>query len=271
MLKIIWFIPRPATDLIEAEELYQIGHVRRGMRQENLRRFRINLGLYPQPIVIQNLHGSQEPAVFRFSEGYWDSFEEIEECYRSPNGLAALADGMLNATPRVPAAPLPVLFGQEQEFTTHSRIAFDPFAGQYVEPRPAKVFAFLRLRRGQGESFDQAYADLAAEMSDVPGLGPHILTTMLDRHVVLGRSSRWPAADAETYDRACEFYFTDEDCMQQFLASPHFSKVLGLGTQHGEATTVIAVDPQEVFFTTVGRQPISQGWRDLYADQSATS
>ena len=88
----------------------------------------------------------------------------------------------------------------------------------------------------------------------------------------LDARARWPGPRTPRRTTgACEFYFTDEDCMQQFLASPHFSKVLGLGTQHGEATTVIAVDPQEVFFTTVGRQPISQGWRDLYADQSATS
>src|SRR5262249_31907294 len=102
VLKLIWFIPRPVRDIEGAEALYQGQHVRRGMRQENLRAFRISRALFPQPPSIVALNGSDEPASFRFSEGYWDTFEDVQECYRSPNGLAALADGMLNASPRVP-------------------------------------------------------------------------------------------------------------------------------------------------------------------------
>lgn len=265
MLKIVWFIPRPERDLPGAEEMYQIGHVRRGMKQENLRRFRINLGLYPQPRVICERNGSDEPAVFRFSEGYWDTFEEIEECYRSPNGLAALADGMLNAVPRVAAGPLPILYASEEEFPTRARLAFDIFSGKYIDPKPVKLFVFVRLKSGQEQSFDAAYAAVATEVGEVDGLGPHILSRTLDHHVDIGRSSRWPAEGTETYHRIAEYYFPDQERLEKFLSSPAFARVMSLAGTTGDKTTVVAVEPQEVFFTTTGNQVLSKGWLNFYS------
>jgi len=155
MVKLVWFITRPETKIADAENMYQIGHVRRGMRQENLRSFRISRALQPQPESLQEITGSSLPPVFRFSEGYWDCFEDIQECYQSPNGLAALADGMLNAIPRIPPTPLSVLLAEEEELPSGGRIAFDIFRARFVDPRPVKLFVFVKLRRGNAAEFDQ--------------------------------------------------------------------------------------------------------------------
>lgn len=267
MLKIVWFIPRPERDLEAAEGLYQDGHVRRGMRQENLQRFRINLALFPQPTGVQRLTGSAEPAVFRFSEGYWQDFAAIEECYRSPNGLAALADGMLNAVPRVPAGPLPVLFGEEEEFPAASRLAFDSFSGRYVADRPAKLFLFVALGSGEAAGFDREYREFAPRLADVPGLGPHVLTRFLDLHLHIGSLLRWPPPGTQTYHRAGEYYFSSIDELERFTQSAAFDALVALAKRPGREVTVVAVEPQEVFFTTVGRQPLSKGWLDFSSQQ----
>lgn len=264
MLKIVWFIPRPEADIDELEALYQGQHVRRGMRQENLRRFRINRALYPQPRVVCDLTGTDEPGSFRFSEGYWDSFEEIEECYRSPHGMAALADGMLNASPRVPRGPQPVFFAEEEEFETESRLQFDIFHGRYVEPAPTKLFLFVRLLADHERAFDLGYAAMAADLGKAAGLGPHVLSKRLDRRVVLGRASEWPPSGVETYDRVCEYYFRDVMHLEAFLGSARFAAVVSLARAHGDALLPVAAEPQEVFFTTTGNQPISRGLRELY-------
>lgn len=260
MLKLVWFIPRPERDIQSAETLYQGQHVRRGMRQENLCAFRISRGLLPQPRSIQEMTGSAEPAVFRFSEGYWESFEDIEECYRSPNGLAALADGMLNATPRVPRGPLPVFVAEEQSFATEARLPFDIFRGAYADRQPAKLFLFVRLQAGAGPSFDDRYAALAEQVGHVARLGPHLLSRRLDLTVRLGQSVQWPSPEAERYDRIGEYYFPDEGALTAFVESALFQEIAGLCRELGEATLPVATEPQEVFFTTLGHQPLSEGW-----------
>jgi len=264
LLKIVWFIPRPEGDVDELEALYQGQHVRRGMRQENLRAFRISRALYPQPGVIRDLTGSAEPGSFRFSEGYWDSFADIEECYRSPNGLAALADGALNASPRVPRGPQPVFFAAEQEFDTDSRLQFDIFRGAYTDPAPVKLFVFVRLREGEEGAFDAGYAGLASALGESRGLGPHVLSRRLDHQLQLGRASQWPPRGVDSYDRIAEYYFPDAKSAGQFLESPAFSRVVSLAGQHGPMTLPVLTEPQEVFFTTTGQQPLSKGWAEFY-------
>src|SRR5204863_2248845 len=61
MVKLVWFITRPETNIAEAERMYQIGHVRRGMRQENLRSFRISRAFQPQPETLQTITGMNLP------------------------------------------------------------------------------------------------------------------------------------------------------------------------------------------------------------------
>jgi hypothetical protein len=267
VLKIVWFIPRPEQDIEELEALYQGQHVLRGMRQENLRAFRISRGLYPQPQAIREITGTAEPGSFRFSEGYWDTFADIEACYRSPHGLAALADGMLNASPRLPRGPQPVFFAAEQEFETRSRLQFDIFRGRYTQAAPVKLFVFVRLRRGSARAFDAGYAALAPEIGAVDGLGPHMLSRRQEHTLTLGRASQWPPAGVDCYDRVAEYYFPRQAATDAFLESPAFEAVASLAREHGQALLPVAAEPQEVFFTTTGQQPLSEGWRAFYREQ----
>jgi hypothetical protein len=267
VLKIIWFIPRPEQDIEELEALYQGQHVIRGMRQEHLRAFRLSRGIYPQPPAIRAITGTDEPGSFRFSEGYWESFEDIEACYRSPHGLAALADGMLNASPRLPRGPQPVFFAAEEAFETRSRLQFDIFRGRYADPAPVKLFLFVRLQHGQASAFDAEYAALSPEIGAVDDLGPHVLSRRLEHTLTLGRASQWPPVGVEGYDRVAEFYFPGEAAMEAFVASAPFARVVSLAREHGQAVLPVAAEPQEVFFTTTGHQPLSEGWRAFYRGQ----
>jgi hypothetical protein len=73
---------------------------------------------------------------------------------------------------------------------------------------------------------------------------------------VLGRASQWPAEGTEHYDRAAEYYFGNQGQLEAFLRSPQLQDVLGLTRRFAEKTLAIAVEPQHVFFTTTGHQPI---------------
>jgi hypothetical protein len=263
MVKLVWFISRPETDIADAESLYQIGHVRRGMRQENLRSFRISRALQPQPESLQEITGLSVPPVFRFSEGYWESFEDIQECYRSPNGLAALADGMLNALPRIPPTPLAVLLAEEEELPSGGRIAFDIFRGRFVDPRPVKLFVFVKLRQGNATEFDKEYRRVSRPIELLEDVGPHFISRTRSYRLSLGKARQWPPEDAEYYERVLEYYFPAAERLAHFLSSEPFRQVMALTGSYSDGVLPIAAELQHVFFTTTGDQPLSTGWLDV--------
>jgi hypothetical protein len=267
MLKLVWFISRPETNLAEAETTYQIGHVRRGMRQENLRSFRISRALQPQPDPLQAITGASLPPVFRFSEGYWDSFEDIQECYRSPNGLAALADGMLNAVSRIPPTALSVLLAEEEELPSGGRIAFDIFGGRFVDRRPVKLFVFLKLRAGSAAEFDQEYRRVSRPIELLEHLGPHVISRTRPYSLPLGKARQWPPETAEYYERVLEYYFPAENALAHFVSSEAFRQVMALSQSCSDSFLPIAAELQHVFFTTTGDQPLSAGWLSVYGEK----
>jgi hypothetical protein len=264
MVKLVWFISRPETNIAEAESLYQIGHVRRGMRQENLTSFRISRALQPQPAPLQEITDSSVPPVFRFSEGYWRSFEDIQECYRSPNGLAALADGMLNAVARIPSTPLSVLLAEEEELPSAGRIAFDIFSGRFVDRRPVKLFVFLKLREGTAAEFDREYRCVSTPIESLEHLGPHFISRTRPYSLPLGKARQWPPEDATYYERVLEYYFPAEDALVHFVSSEAFRQVMAVSRSYADSWLPIAAELQHVFFTTTGEQPLSAGWLKVY-------
>jgi hypothetical protein len=266
MVKLVWFITRPETNIAEAESMYQIGHVRRGMRQENLRSFRISRALQPQPEFLQQVTGLSLPPVFRFSEGYWGSFEDIQECYRSPNGLAALADGMLNAVPRIPPTPLSVLLAEEEELPSGGRIAFDIFRGRFVDPRPVKLFVFVKLRPGSASEFDQEYRCVSRRIELLDYVGPHVISRTRPYNLPLGVARQWPPENAEYYERVLEYYFPAVEGLAQFVSSEAFRQVIALAGSHSDSFLPVAAELQHVFFTTTGDQPLSTGWLNVYGE-----
>ena len=76
----------------------------------------------------------------------------------------------------------------------------------------------------------------------------------------LGQSAQWPSPEAERYYRIGEYYFPDEGALTAFVESALFQEIAGLCRELGEATLPVATEPQEVFFTTLGQQPLSEGW-----------
>jgi hypothetical protein len=265
MLKLVWFISRPEKDIVEAEKLYQVGHVRRGMRQENLQSFRISRAFQPQPDGVQAVTGQPVSPVFRFSEGYWESFEDIQACYNSPNGLAALADGMLNASPRIPATPLPVLLAEEEELPSRGRINFDIFKGRFVGERPAKLFVFLKLRGDADSAFDLKYREFAPCLEELESLGPHFVSRTRPYDLPLGKARHWPPEGTTNYERILEYYFPSHAQLESFTAGQHFKDILALSHEFADEVLPIAVEPQHVFFTTTGDQPLTPEWLAVYS------
>jgi hypothetical protein len=268
MLKLVWFITRPETNITEAESMYQIGHVRRGMRQENLRSFRISRALQPQPESLQAITGLSVPPVFRFSEGYWESFEQIQECYQSPNGLAALADGMLNAVPRIPPTALSVLLAEEEELPSRGRIAFDIFRGRFIDPRPVKLFVFVKLSRGNAAEFDQEYRRVSRPIEVLEDVGPHVISRTRPYRLPLGKARQWPPENAEHYERVLEYYFSSVDGLSRFLTGEPFRQVMALARSVADSFLPIAAELQHVFFSTTGDQPLSTGWLNVYGEKA---
>ena len=267
MLKLLWFIPRPAQDIEGFEDWYQNQHVANGMRQELLQRFRICRSFYPQPAFVTQANGTDEPRAYRFSEGYWETVEDMRHCYVSPNGRAALSDGPLNILPgRTPATPQPVLVVEEEFFPVVQELSFHVPTGCYQHPLACKLFGFVRLREGRAAEFEARYKALAAKVADDPELRRHVLGRSLDAVIRPGRVVQWPPIGAEHYDRTLEYYFDSRESLDRFCASPWIGEVQALTGDLGEAIAWDAARIQEVFYTSKGDQPLEDSWKARYAD-----
>ena len=158
MLKLVWFIPRP-EDIEEFEDWYQNEHIPTGMRQEFLQKFRVSRSFYPQPAFVAEANGTKEPRSYRFSEGYWQTLEDIRRCYVSVHGRAALGDGTVNRPPpKVAPPPSPVLIVEEEILPVSRGRAFSILNGRYDAPLACKLFGFVRLPADKLAAFDARWA-----------------------------------------------------------------------------------------------------------------
>jgi hypothetical protein len=264
LIKILWFIHRPEQDIEGFERWYQDQHVPIGMRQELLQRFRISRSFYPQPAFVVRETGSAEPRAYRFSEGYWRSLDDVRTCYSSPNGRAALADGPLNIGPLVGPAPRPTVLLQEEVLPVDRELDFDIREGGYRAPLACKLFGILRLKPGAAERFDAAVRDLAQAAGGHPDLRGQVLGRALDETVQLGRFAQIPPVGGERFDRTVEYYFESPQALDRFCAGETMGQVAALAKAEGEAVVWDAAQIQEVFFTSLGRQPLEAAWIDFY-------
>jgi hypothetical protein len=264
MLKLVWFIPRP-EDIEEFEDWYQTEHIPAGMLQERLQKFRVSRSFYPQPAFVARANGTVEPRSYRFSEGYWQTLEDIRNCYVSVHGRAALGDGTVNRPPmKTPPPPQPVLVVEEQILPVSKRLAFSILDGRYDATQACKLFCFVRLGEGRADAFDQRYLTLATEVAEAAELRGHVLGRSLKEVIRLGRVMRWPPVGAEFFDRTLEFYFESPASLEAFCASPRMSNVQSLVAELGEAHVWDAAQIQEVFYTSAGDQPLEESWKALY-------
>lgn len=264
MIKILWFLHRPEVDVEGFEDWYQNEHVPIGMRQERLRAFRINRSLYPQPAFVVRETGSQMPRAYRFSEGYWPSMDDVRVCYSSPEGRAAIGHGPLNIGPSTPATPRPTLFIEEEDLPVPTRLDFDIRAGAYRAPDACKLFGIFRMG-GQAGAWDTKIRELVKAAVGHPDLRGLVLGRGLPEVVKLGRIAQLPAVGAEVFDRTFEVYFESPAALDRFCASPAMQAIAQAAKARAEAVVWDACRIQEIFFTTLGRQPLEQSWLDLYA------
>jgi hypothetical protein len=264
VIKILWFIHRPEQDIEGFERWYQNHHVPIGMRQELLQRFRINRSFYPQPAFVVGEMGSAEPRAYRFSEGYWQSLDDVRACYASPNGRAALSDGPLNIGPLVGPTPRPTVLLREEALPVARELNFDIREGHYRAPLACKLFGILRLKPGSADRFDAGVRALSAACGQHPDLRGQVLGRGLDDVVQLGRFAQIPPVGGERFDRTVEYYFESPEALERFCAGEALDQVAALARSECEAVVWDAAQIQEVFFTSVGRQPLDAGWIDFY-------
>jgi hypothetical protein len=265
MFKLLWFIPQPQRDIENFEDWYQSEHVVHGMRQELLQRFRISRSFYPQPEFVVSRTGSEKPIAYRFSEGYWQTVDDMRRCYVSPNGRAALADGPVNIRPAAAPPPvLPVLIVEEEVLPVQRELGFNVREGLYQAPQACKLFAFVRLK-GDAQAFDRDYLALADKASKDPDLRGHVLGRTQNEVVRIGRVMQWPPLGAEHFDRTLEYYFESREAMDRFCASPWMKEVTALVDRATDGQAWDAAQMQEVFYTSAGDQPLEDSWKALYA------
>ena len=265
MIKLVWFISQPTDNIEEWEQWYQDEHIPTGMRQERLQRFRVNRSFFPQPQFVKNCSGSDNPRAYRFSEGYWKTVEDIQHCYVSVHGRAALADSPLNfRPPSMPFPPTPVLVMEEESFKVERELCFNLGDGCYRAPLACKLFGFLRLDEPSLRRFDNSYCDLALSATRSAELRGHVLSRSINAVIRPGKAVQWPPPEAEWFDRAIEYYFECPEDLDRFCNSEYMGKVLSLCEDTTVVPTWNAVRIQEVFFTTSGDQPLEESWKALY-------
>jgi hypothetical protein len=161
-----------------------------------------------------------------------------------------------------------VLLAEEEELPSRRRIAFDVFRARFVDPRPVKLFVFVKLRRGNASEFDQEYRRVARSIEVLEDVGPHVISRTRPYRLPLGTARQWPPENADYYERILEYYFPAIEALAHFLSSEPFRQVIALTESYADSFLPIAAEPQHVFFTTTGDQPLSSGWLNVYGERA---
>jgi hypothetical protein len=239
------------------------------MRQEFLQKFRVSRSFYPQPAFVAEANGTKEPRSYRFSEGYWQTLEDIRRCYVSVHGRAALGDGTVNRPPpKVAPPPSPVLIVEEEILPVSRGLAFSILNGRYDAPLACKLFGFIRLPADKLAAFDERYLALAEAASKEPLLRGHVLGRSQKEIIRPGRVMQWPPVGAEYFDRTVEYYFESPEDLDRFCATPWMGQAASLIDEFGEARAWDAAQIQEIFYTSIGQQPLEESWKALYRGQA---
>ena len=221
-------------------------------QMQGLRRYAINRRFDGQPSFVDCDRVPQ-----RIAELWWDSIQDVEDCFNSPSGLADLGDTSV----RLPDVPInfprfkagPVTFLRAHPLPVADTARFDLDAGAYQAGQLMfKLYGFVHV--DQFGPFDEWYRSEGARLVHrMPEVRLHVFETYVDQAIHIG-NIEWGKQIAA--QRVINLWFDSSDSIERAAASPVGREYLGALASIASSVEWVAMRSQEIFVSIPLRESL---------------
>jgi hypothetical protein len=257
VIKVMWGGPGDAEVFWESEttspeqaaqEAFQSDtrHSQIARRMQGLRRYAVNRSLPRQPSFVDS---SRVPR--RIAELWWDTVQDVEDCFNSPSGLADLGDAAVRLPPRPINFPERmsgpnITFLNELPLPVKQPLGLDVHNGHYLGVGlMIKLYGFVTV--DNGAAFDEWYVDEGAKLTaELPGLRAHVLEQLVPASIRIGNITR---GEQPASDRVLDLWFMSVDDIDRDMASEAGRAFTAAVEARVVGVEWLAMRNQEIFFS----------------------
>ena len=181
-------------------------------------RYNINRRVADQPAVA---HGE----FFRIAQEYWNTWDDMVECWNHSTGFALLGDGLANMG--LGSGTLPgIALTEHTQFDVASPAQFQHLSARLQGAQRRHNHPLHRLRHGQGPGWDQGLVRQAfADLGKHPLLREHVFGTTVNKVIKFGMVGKLPNEEMLSYDWNLELWFDSNEEARTFLSSEPFTSM----------------------------------------------
>ena len=220
MISFNWVITLPGHMTAEQFDDWYLGiHTELAKVAQKIVRYNINRRVADQPAAS---HGE----FFRIAQEYWNTWDDMVECWNHTTGFALLGDGLANMG--LGSGTLPAIaLTEHTQFEIADPARFSTFQRGYKARQDGTITRFIAF--GMAKQGPAAIRDwYAARFADIgkhPLLREHIFGTSVGKVIEFGLVGRLPNDDMLSYDWNLELWFDSNQDAHSFLSSEPFTSM----------------------------------------------
>ncbi|MFO1038500.1 MAG: hypothetical protein U1E45_16810 [Geminicoccaceae bacterium] len=222
MIAFNWVITLPKHLTAEQFDAWYLGiHTNLAKVAHKIVRYNINRRVANQPAAS---HGE----FFRCAQEYWDSWEDMVECWNHPTGWALLGDGLVNMG--LDPGTLPgIALTEQMQFDVDDPARFSSFRRGYRTREDGTITRFIAMGMANdgAAAIREWYASRFADLGRHPLLREHVFGTSVGKTILLGMVGRLPNEHMLNYDWNLELWFDSNADAHAFLSDAPFVDMFG--------------------------------------------
>lgn len=216
MISFNWVITLPSHMTAEQFDNWYLGiHTELAKVAHKIVRYNINRRVATQPTAS---HGE----FFRIAQEYWNSWDDMVECWNHSTGFALLGDGLANMG--LDSGTLPgIALTEHTQFEVQDPARFSTFQRGYRARGDGTITRFIAFgmakdRAGIKDWYASRFADLGRHLL----LREHVFGTTVGKTIEFGLVGRLPNDTMLSYDWNLELWFDSNADAHTFLGSDPF-------------------------------------------------
>jgi hypothetical protein len=217
MISFNWVITLPKHMTAESFDEWYLGiHTELAKVALKMVRYNINRRVANQP---EASHGE----FFRIAQEYWNSWDDMVECWNHTSGFALLGDGLANMG--LDPGTLPgIALTEHTQFDVADPARFSTFQRGYRGRLDGTITRFIAFGMANDKTgIKDWYASRFSDLGSHPLLREHIFGTTVGKVIEFGVVGKLPNADMLSYDWNLELWFDSNADAHKFLASDEFT------------------------------------------------
>ncbi len=216
MISFNWVITLPSHMTADAFDDWYLGiHTELAKVGHKMIRYNINRRVADQP---QASHGD----FFRIAQEYWNTWDDMVECWNHASGFALLGDGLANMG--LGSGTLPgIALTEHTQFEVAKPASFSTFQRGYRGRADGTITRFIAFGIAKEKvGLKEWYADHFSGLGQEPLLREHIFGIGVGKVIEFGLVGRLPSEGMLSYDWNLELWFDSNADAHSFLASEPF-------------------------------------------------